>query len=405
MNVGSTKTAKTPNHGLQMYDYTKGKYGWRNKVFGSSNGIEVIKLHENVLKWYRNIFDKLPSAMSYRNGVWPGMNMNGAFYLQCRNSAYSTSGDSETWYGKSYDGVFLGLPSNKIPDRIGASQLVSSIIFRPSSTRWWDAVKANTLTKQESLDYQSSELHKTINNGGWMNNFTHWHDVNSASDPGMKLNSYDDYFGVLKDAAGNNYVHYCSYGEASEYMMFRLSVKNVAARQVGNRVKLAVHVSDPFKNEVVAQTGIDGKMPVRRVNTPLSIIVDLTGTFLSGKNVKTTYGKSINLGDNKVLVEVPFPPNNEGVIEIEIFDNVIPEWLTLNSPVISDVNYSDNILTFRTDVPCYSSLFKKKDANNISLVSRQIDGYKTDHSIEIADITNVAIGVISETGITNLMGV
>lgn len=109
------------------------------------------------------------------------------------------------------------------------------------------------------------------------------------------------------------------------------------------------------------------------------------------------------MDNNKVLVEVPYPYDNSGMMEIEISDNIMPDWLSLDNPTISNVIHENETLTFETDLPCYSTLFKKTDAKNISLVSRQIDTLKTKHSIDIADITGISIGVITELGKTSLI--
>ena len=385
VSVGSAKTAKTPNHGLQMYAYSKGKYGWNSDgTMGKSKAYELTKLSEQINTWYYGLFKKYPSAISYRNGRVDAANQLTGYYLQARNSSSGVWNDTDnapTWYDQR-----LGVPAQDVTKDL--------LISRPSTTRFWDWVNSSpNITKQQTLDSVSSIATLTSNNNGWQNNFTHWHSMYKATDPDMKLKVYDEYFPMIKQSA-NARIHFCSYGEAAEYMLFRTCITKVTAKTNKNRVSVQVTIADPLS------------IPVGRINTPISIEVDFTGTYLQGKNVKSTTGKIIRLSSYQVIVEVPFPTNkNTGTIDLELYDSGAADYMTLGTPVISKVSYANGVLTFKTDVPCYSTLFRKTDDNTIGLVSRQIDSYKTDHSIEIADITNVAIGVISETGQTNLMEV
>jgi hypothetical protein len=102
-------------------------------------------------------------------------------------------------------------------------------------------------------------------------------------------------------------------------------------------------------------------------------------------------------------VEIPYPDNNNGMMEVTLYDNIYPDWLSLSNPVISNVSFANGILAFNTDVPCYSSLFRKTDAKNISLIQRNTETYKTRHSVNISDAANVSIGVINEAGKTALI--
>lgn len=286
VEVGSAKTNRMPTHGEQMYNLSGGKYGFlTDGTIGQSRCSELILLHKNVIEWFYQVFGFVPVSMSYRNGVQTGRFMDILFYLQNRNSAatHPLSGkDSETWYGKSYEGEYLGYPNKDITRTL--------MMSRPSSFRWWDAIDntAPLATKQQSLNYVADQIEKTIINHGWLNNFTHWHSAKSTTKEDIQIDSYDDYFSTIKTALGVNKAHFASYGEASEYLYHRTNLKNIAAYKQGNVIKVVTHVEDTFQNERI-NVVFDGRTPKSRIKTPLSVIVDLTGTFLENKNVITNY--------------------------------------------------------------------------------------------------------------------
>lgn len=404
VSVGTTKSTRTPNIGSQMYTYSNGKYGWSTGgVLGTSKAIEIVKLQEYVINWYKSVFGKFPSSMSYRNGQTAGSPADIIFYLQARNSStgmWNNTANAPTWYGKDGNGNLIGVPQQEI-----TRDLLSN---RANTMRWWDWIDSISggTTIENSLNGVSNILALTIANKGWVNNFTHWHSTLSTLNESIKLGIYDTYFQTIATAIGSNHVHFCNYGEASEYLLFKECVDNVSAYSSGNSVKVALSLKDPFDGQTINESGFDAKIPYGRINTPISIEVDLSGTFLAGKNIKTNFGKVIDLGNNKVIVQLPFPKSkNEAVIEIELNESIVPDWLSITRPVISDVVVNGEIVTFKTDIPCYSTVFEKTDSNNVTKFGdRYVSEYKTSHEVIIGSTLGKTyhIGVISEVGNTNL---
>lgn len=392
VSVGDPKTVRTPTPGIQMYEYSNGKYGWSSLgVFGNSHAEEVIKYLEYDLKNFYNIFGFFPSAKSYSYGIYQASSLSIIPFLQARNSI--THGDNGSWYGKDADGNYLGKPNRDLTRDYLKS--------RGSCTRAWDDIVNNVRSKSDELTYVAGLIAECLINGGWYNDFTHWHSVQESTTQGMNLSYFDDYFDTIKTAIGANQIYSCSWGEATEYMIFRTCVGNVSAYVDGNRVKVAVYVNDPFKGTVLTETNLDGKLPEGLIKTPISVEVDLSNTPLEACNVKTTFGKVVNAGSNKVIVEIPFPEKNEGISEIEIYNCVEPEFLSLEIPIISNFENSDGVVTFDTDIPCYSMLFSITDEDNISKVGeRQVDEYKTHHHVVVKDTGSFSLGVISEAGKT-----
>lgn len=399
VTVGSPKGLRTPAHGAQMYAYSNGRYGWRDSAFGDSRGFELLGVIKDMGDWYKGLLGNEPVAMSYSLGSDGGSEVGIVAFLQARNSGYTVAGNepvAETWYGKDGNGNYLGYPGKEVTR--------DDLSSRPSSSRWYDSVYSGGKTKEQSLRGVSELVALTLRNGGWANNFTHWHNLQGQADEEMRLHAYDDYFSAISRAAGDNHVHFCSYGEASEYLFYRCCVDNIAAYRKGNRVAVALSVVDNFKNSVLSGSGLDGKLPLGRIKTPISIEVDLTGTFLEGRNVRTTYGKAIDSGDNKVIVEIPFPSRGQGVVEIEIFDNIQPEWKSPGKPFISNLVEKDGDVTFMTNHPCHSCVFEITDIDNIALSQRNMGDLKTGHHFSFAksEGKKYAVGIINECGVTAL---
>lgn len=391
VSVGSSKSSGHPQHGNEMYAYSNGKYGWdANGNMGQSDGIEFFNVLDNHVDLFYDILHRYSSAASYGYGLTSIAPQMIEKYLQCRDSRRTDPSQglvAPTWYGKDTNNNYLGYPQQDITKTLLRS--------RGSSTRWWDSVIAGACTKSEMITFLTQLAALTASNHGWQNNFTHWQTCNDTEDVNMKIGAYDDYWAALLVGFGNSNVHFCSYGEATEYMVFRSNVEKVSAYEKGSDVYVAVKVVEKY-----------GQLPERRIYTPLSVIVDLTGTALAGKNITATSGKIANLGSNRVLVEVPYPyADNNGVSAVKLFEVENADYIALGRPVISNVVINGDIVTFNTDIPCYSEVFEITNANDISRYKpRYIDSLKTSHEVKIKSSSNkdFAIGVISEIGKTNL---
>ena len=394
--VGDTKTVNTPNVGPQMFTYSNGKYGWSAGEIGQSAAYERIRLHEEQVKWFYGLLGRYPSAFSYQIGQAGGAAVDIAFFLRGRNSStvhWSNPSEANTSYGKDADSNFLGLPYVELTRELLAST--------PCSTRFWDWVVINGATVEQSLNAIEQLVDITLVNGGWVNNFTHWHNARDTANDNLKLRIYDAYFARIAAAGGSNNIHYCSYGEAAEYLMAKMCVDNVAAYVKGNRVRVAISLKDPFEGEILVQSGLSGKIPFDRINIPVSIEVDLSGTPLAGKNIISNFGQVINNGSGNVIVEVPIPRDLSGVIEIELYDSIQPQWLSVNKPVISNVQVSGDKATFETNIPCYSSLFEVSSVDDVELYGeRYTDKLKTKHEVKIGVGASKSIGVCTSTGKT-----
>lgn len=163
--------------------------------------------------------------------------------------------------------------------------------------------------------------------------------------------------------------------------------------------------------------GEPGITPMIRINSDNHLEVSYTNgssyvelsdnpVFTQFRVLNNKLQQSIDLGNNKVIVQLPFPKSkNEAVIEIELNESIYPDWLPITRPVISDVVVNGETVTFKTDIPCYSTVFEKTDNNNVTKFGdRYISELKTSHQVTIGSTSGKTyhIGVISEIGITNI---
>ena len=402
VHVGSPKEPNSPGHGISIYQYSNGKYGWdAHGNFGQSHAEEFFKvLNLQVEGFKENITGRYASCISYGYGSNTAKNVMPSKYLGARNSNGATilpNNTAQTWYGKDMNGNYLGYPQKNLTRE--------DMCNRNSSTRWWDSVKAGYCTKAEILVYLKNLAGVTAANHGWQNNFTHWQSCKNADDPNMYIGAYDDYWAALQEGFNGAKVHYCNYGEAVEYMVFRNDIDKVSAFTKGNNVMVAVRVKDKFKGDTIPPLSTPTTLPEMRITTPISIEVDLSGSILSGKNIKTSFGFLFNKGNNKYIVEVPYPIDNNNMSAIILSEAQSANYDSISLPVISNVVVSGTTVTFDTNMPCYSEVFEKTDVNNVSRYGdRYIDELKTHHSVKIGtnQSKSYAIGVISKTGITNL---
>lgn len=394
VSVGSPKSSGHPRHGEEMYAYSNGKYGWdENGNMGQSDGIEFFNVLDNHVNLFYELFHRYSSAASYGYGISSIAPQMIEKYLQCRDSGKTDPSQglvALTWYGKDVNNNYLGYPQQDVTKALLRS--------RASSTRWWDSIDSDACTKAEMMTYLTQLAALTASNHGWQNNFTHWQGCNDTEKTDIKIEAYDDYWTALFAGFGNSNVHFCSYGEATEYMVFRNNIQKVAAFEKDRNVYVAVKVLEKY-----------GELPSRRIYTPLSVIIDLTGTALVGKNIMATSGKVANLGNNRVLVEVPYPyADNNGVSAVKLYEVESSNYFSLDRPIISNVLRSGDTVTFNTDIPCYSEVFEITNANEIwRYGNRYIDELKTSHEVKIGsnNSKSYSIGVISEIGKTNLYNI
>lgn len=228
---------------------------------------------------------KKPVAMSYSYGNDTFKDYTTQF-LGCRNSG---KGSDSIGYPTDY-GYGYGNPNNK-------AYSFNNYKSRISTTRWYDTEKVVANPDWDAaIAAQRSLIRTTKTNKGWLNNFTHWHNV--VNDGRQAI--YVDYLDMLAEEKTNEYgdIWFAGYGEAIAYMVYRDMI---------TRAVMYSPVLDPTHKLVIqmetsnAVFGIDTDL----LQVPISVKFSTVGTPAEGKTI-TSNCNLINLGGGEYIVEIPF---------------------------------------------------------------------------------------------------
>lgn len=387
---GATKTARTPSHGQMMFDLSGGALGYDfvNGVMGANNLMEVIAVEESQQDWLHSVVGRYPSSGSYRVGDNRGALTHLNRWLGFRNSSPSPTVinvPAPTQYGS-----MLGYPEESTNREL--------FINYRSSCRWWDGWAHGTFPKQDVSDYMSAQLALTLANEGWYRDFGHTHSMRNNGN----IDTLDEFFGIFRTAVDGEFVWTCSNGEAVEYLFVRELCKRIGATDSGQSVVLVADIVDDFKE--LSSGGMSQALPLNRINIPLSVEVDLTGTSLEGKDIVASSGKCISLGSNKYVAQIPFNQKElfQSVTLIEgedgYFNTSVPTATT---------DISGGQLTVTCDMPCKAVLFSVSEGGEIydSLPASRSNTYSSTHSFNITTGNDYRVGIISEFFQANLITV
>ena len=389
--LGTSKAAKYPNHGQEMYDLTGGSlgYNYTGSVSGASNQSELIGIIESQNNWLKSKVNKDTSSISYRNGRENSATSLIPYFLGGRNSevlSQDINDPSNTFYG-------LGLGFNQYGD---SETLRSRYINYIGSFRYWDKYKSLGLIAVN--DKINTEIPATISNNGWFRNFNHWHDAEIDG----TLPVLDDYLALVRSNVGGNKVYSASSGDAIEYMFLREIAKRVSAQEKDGKLYIITDVVDSFKTQITS--GIDGDVNLPTINQSLSVKIDITGSSLVGKNIVANFGKLINLGGNEFIVEIPFNKKElfQGVVLSEGEDGY---YDTARPTATPTVNVLD--LDVAADMKVKAVLFEVvSGGDEIEYrVAVRSNTFSVNHSFTIETGKDYKIGVISEFGESNLVDV
>lgn len=280
--VGASKALRFPNHGHQLYTLSNGEFGYNTdtQTIGSTNLSETV-LHANQqIDYFKAIANISITSASYTNGASSGWNVLIPHFFGSRNSSYSYSGNNGNI---KYDGLTR-----------------QEMMLEASTTRTWDAVNAGQFVDQSvAMNYHASELQRAIANGGWISDFCHAHTVWDADD----LSFYDTFWSRVDTEIGNANVWRAGNNEVNEYYVLANSIAEIGSYVDGNKAYIAIRFSDMFIG--TSTNGISNIIDPTKIETPISIEIDLTGTVLAGKNLKSAQATVLrNLGANKWIANV-----------------------------------------------------------------------------------------------------
>jgi len=393
VSIGDPIVAPTPTRfpacGRDMFAISTGDLGFDDvtKEFGDSNLEELYGLVDKQVLETKNQIKKEPSAFSYRNGRTEFKDFMYQKSLGNRNSAVVYSGDSDTFYG-IFGGSDLGHRT------VTTQPLREYFASYPSSDRFWDHYLSVGQTAANAR--LTSEIGKTITNNGWFRDFTHWHFAETAD----VLDIMDSALATMRIAAST--AHFCNNGEALEYMYLRQLAKRVIAKEKDQKVTVIVDVVDFYK-EVQDSNDLLETTPLKCLNTPLTIKVDLTGTYLAGKSIKTSFGNPISLGSNQFLIEVPFNSEVEAFATV-VISEAAADYVTLSQPSVSKSISGTNVL-ISSGTKVKTVLFQAEsgmELKDVTVISRGQE-FNENHNITFDPTKESWVGVISRTGKSNLI--
>lgn len=368
--LGASKPARYPNHGQEMYDISGGVYGYdyNTNTVGTNNLQEAKLLSDFLSNQFEDQVGKRPSTISYQNGELGVAPFLVNKYLLGRNSDSTPPvGDGRTAYG--YDkknATYLGYP-NVAFDK-------ADRICQASTTRFWDNGK--------NLAHAIDQVSKTIVNGGWYNDFIHFH---SAYNLGT-FNTVEDLYASINATIGAEFVWRSGMDEAAEYMFLREGIEKTVANEKNGKVYCFLHVSDLLANNY------------DKITTNISVEVDLSTSALAGKFIQSNAGQIRSLSVDKYVIDFRLNDLKEGVYSFVLSEAIEGnDYLDFSLPIIS-TSLNGDVLTVTTDKPTRAVLFSKVDATayNYQATQRSND-LATTHSFDITGLSAVCVGAITET--------
>lgn len=240
---------------------------------------EFIAAYNNeLMPAFVQTFGRKPVALSYSYGQQGFKDAVCPIYLGARNS----------WYNGNTDyGIGYGTPNDKIYS-------TSRFCSKDGTTRWYDYAKSQLGNDfQASLDLVDAKIDETMLNGGWLNNFTHWHNYWQDGNEEWA----EAYLDLLAQKNLNNEIYFAGYGEAVAYLVYRqLITRAVMYSPVHNQTTQLI-----IRLQVDNTLGIDTDL----LQVPISIKFSTVGTPLAEKTI-TSDCNLVSLGGGDYIVEIPY---------------------------------------------------------------------------------------------------
>lgn len=220
---------------------------------------------------------KKPVALSYSYGNHTFQNYITQF-LAGRNSGES---------GNTDFGVGYGSPNN-VPYSFSTFQ------SKESTTRWYDAeLRKPTQDWDAAILAQGNLIDSTKLNGGWINNFTHWHNVVRDG----RQSVYEDYLEMLAEKNAGGDIWFCGYGEAVAYLVYRQLITKAVMYSPNEHPSTQLFIRLEAQNTL----GIDTDL----LQVPISVKFSTVGTPLAGKTI-TSDCNLVSLGNGDYIIEIPY---------------------------------------------------------------------------------------------------
>lgn len=254
------------------------------------------------LPWFVNRFGKKPVALAYSNGETSYSEYLKPFFLGGRNSGYN---------GTTEYGLGLGTP-NDMPYSL------NRYISKWGTFRWWDKARQNGDNFSTQIAEVAAKIDETLLNGGWINNFGHWHEVvyldidkntgevKEGRESLPSISAYNDYFSMLAQKNANDEIYFAGYGEAVAYLVYRQLITKAVMYSPNAHHNEQLVIRLEAKNTLNIDTDL--------LQVPISVKFSTVGTPLEGQSIKSS-SNLISLGSNQYIVEIPYSEYAGAIIE------------------------------------------------------------------------------------------
>ena len=246
---------------------------------------------DDLLARINDWFGVRPLALSYNSGNDTYKDYAIEDFLACRNSGRR---------GGTPYGVGFGNPSN-----IQYSKEYYK--SKQSSSRWYDDAKVNG-TYEARLQTLLNDVIATKANGGWYNNFQHWHNVIDEGN----LDKYKAYIDLLAELNADNSIYFSGYGEAVAYQCYRDAI---------TKAVMYAPTADPSSLVIQLETKAESEVNTELLQVPISIRFSTNGTALEGVEIESECN-IINEGNGSYIVEIPYSDYPKAVIVPKVDDSV-----------------------------------------------------------------------------------
>lgn len=258
---------------------------WRYSGMTGSTVVDEQTYRTNCDAQKQRFFERwgrLPVAMSYALGNTSYKNYVKQDFLGARQSA--VNGDTD--YGKAFGtNDYLGNP--------GYPYTLDRFTNKWSTYRFFNSAEDN------SYEYAANEISAIIDaaklNGGWVNEFTHWHEYINEEHPEY-IDWMEDYFNLV-GSKNNNDIHFAGYGEAVAYLVYRTMITRAVMYSPIQHQADTLIIRLQVDNDLLVNTDL--------LQIPISIKFSTIGTPLAGKTI-TSENNLISLGGGDYIVEIPY---------------------------------------------------------------------------------------------------
>lgn len=277
-NIGLAKTDEELNKlWIDEYSLCPSLYDKITQYQDPTDEEFIAAYNTELLPAFVEAFGRKPVALSYSYGRDGFKNVVCPRYIGARNSSYNW----ETDYG-----VGFGTPND---EPYSFTRFCSKI----GTTRWYDYARSHDNDFSGSLAMVETKIDETLQNGGWQNNFTHWHNYWQHGNQQW----VEPYLNLLQTKNVNGQIYFAGYGEAVAYLVFR---------QMITRAVMYSPVHHPTEQLIIRlETNNILGVDIDLLQIPISIKFTLVGTPLVGMDIRTNL-PLYSLGNDDYIVEIPF---------------------------------------------------------------------------------------------------